>query len=148
MTEQRGIEVRLAAPGELAEPLALLEEFSRDGEPVPPPFVEQLRGAVERADIEILVARVEERLAGVAVLAFRLNLSAGARFASIEDLYVEFGARRLGVGRALLGAVVERCKARDVSYVEVQADEAAAFYSALGYEPEPGVQVLSRSIAF
>jgi hypothetical protein len=44
--------------------------------------------------------------------------------------------------------VGKRCRARSVSYVEVQTDdEAAAFYSVLGYEPQPGARVLSRSYA-
>ena len=72
-----------------------------------------------------------------------------ALFASIEDLYVRPEARRKGVGKALLEAADERCAAREISYVEVQVeDEAAeAFYAALGYEPETGVRVLSRSLA-
>jgi GNAT superfamily N-acetyltransferase len=151
LTPSPGIEVRTAAPEELAEPLSLLEESLRDGEPVSIPFVEQLRRAVERGDLEVLAARAEpgEGLVGVTVLAFRLNVSAGALFASIEDFYVRTDARRRGVGRALLEAVEERCRARGVSYVEIQTDEEAApFYAALGYEPESGVRVLSRSYAF
>ncbi len=98
----------------------------------------------------MLAARTEPRGApvGVAVLAFRLNLSAGASFASIEDLYVSPDARGRGAGRALLEAVEERCRARDVSYIEAQTDEeVAAFYEACGYEPETGVRVLSQSVA-
>jgi hypothetical protein len=36
---------------------------------------------------------------------------------------------------------------RSVSYVEAQVEdeEAAAFYAAVGYEEEPGVRVLSKS---
>ena len=62
-------------------------------------------------------------------------------------MYVKPDARRRGVGRALLGAVGERCKERGVSYVEVQTDEAMAFYMSLGYKPEEGIQVLSRCYA-
>ena len=148
MTSNPRIEVRCVGPGELAEPLPLLEKHSREGEPVPPPFVEQLKRAVERGDLDVLAARVEPGvgLVGVTVLAFRPNVSAGAPFASIEDFYVRMDARERGVGRALLEAVGERCRARGVSYVEVQTDdEAAPFYEALGYEPEPGMRVLSRS---
>lgn len=83
------------------------------------------------------------------MLAFRPNVSVGASFASIEDFHVRTDVRCRGVGRALLAAVGERCRVRGVSYVEVQTDdEAAPFYAALGYEPEPGVRVLSRSYAF
>jgi len=140
--------MRPTAPGELAEPLAFLEEFLRNGESVPPPFAEQLKMAVERGDLEVLAAWAEPEVevVGVAVLAFRPNISAGATFGSIEELYVRTDVRRQGVGRTLLAGVVERCRARGVSYVEVQTDdEAVAFYSALGYESEPGVRVLSRS---
>ncbi|MCA1715582.1 MAG: GNAT family N-acetyltransferase [Actinobacteria bacterium] len=101
--------------------------------------------------MEVLAARVEpgEAPVGVAVLAFRLNVSAGASFASIEDLYVSPGVRGRGAGRTLIEAVEERCRARGVSYVEVQTDdEGAPFYEACGYEPETGVRMLSRSVAF
>ena len=99
----------------------------------------------------MLAARAEPGGApvGVAVLAFRLNVSAGASFASIEDLYLSPDARGRGAGRALIEAVEERCRARGVSYVEVQTDdEAAPFYEACGYESETGVRMLSRSVAF
>ncbi len=131
----------------LAEPLRLLEGFLRDGEPVPEGFAEALRAAVEWGEIEVLAAREEGRVVGVAVLAYRLSVSAAGPFASIEDLYVEPGARRRGVGRALLEAVGERCTSRGVSYVEAQAEdeEAVTFYGAVGYEEEPGVRVFSRS---
>src|SRR5215210_4671682 len=141
------IEVVLTHRAELAEPLRLLEEPLRDGAPVPEDFVETLREAVEAGEFEVLAARAEGRVVGVAVFAYRPSISAGGLFASVEDLYVEPDARRLGVGRALLEAVGERCVARGVSYVEAQVEdeEAAAFYGALGYEEEPGVGVFSRS---
>jgi GNAT superfamily N-acetyltransferase len=133
----------------LAEPLSLLEEFLRDREPVPPPFVEQLVRAVERGDLEVLAAWADGGIVGVIVLAFRPSISLGAHFVSIEDLYVSPDARRRGAGRALLEAVGERCKEQGVSYVEVQTDdEAAPFYEALGYETEEDVRVLSRSYTF
>ncbi len=123
----------------------------RDGVPVPPPFARRLARAVEAGDIEVLAARAEPGgpPVGVAVLAFRLSVSAGASFASIEDLYVSPDARGRGAGRALIEAVEERCRSRGVSYVEVQTDdEAAPFYEACGYESETGVRMLSRSVAF
>ena len=118
---------------------------------MPPPFAQRLVRAIEAGNIEVLAVRAGPSGApvGVAVLVFRLSVSAGASFASIEDLYVSPDARGRGAGRALLEAVEERCRASDVSYVEVQTDdEAAAFYGACGYEPEMGVRVLSRSVAF
>lgn len=83
---------------------------------------------------------------GVLVLAFRPSVSLGGLFASVEDLYVEPGARNRGVGRALLEAVEDRCRERGVSYAEVQTDrKAAGLYRKLGYEDQPGVSVLART---
>ena len=133
----------------LAEPLMLLEEALRDGDAVPEDFAGRLRKAVEAGDMEVLAARAEDQMLGVVVLAYRLNVSAGGLFASIEDLHVRQEARRQGVGHALLAAAHERCTKHNISYVEAQVEDAAAetFYAALGYEPETGVRVLSRSLA-
>jgi GNAT superfamily N-acetyltransferase len=132
----------------LAEPLALLEESLRDGEPIPEDFVERLSKAVEAGDMEILAARIPDKILGVAVLAYRPNISAGGLFASIEDLYVRPEARCQGVGKAILTAADERCATRRISYVEVQVEDQSAesFYKSLGYEPERSVRVLSRSL--
>ena len=140
--------VEVALPTGLAEPLALLEEGLRDGDPVPEYFADRLRKAVEAGDVEVLAARAEDQILGVALLAYRLNVSAGGIFASVEDLYVRPEARRRGVGRAMLKAVDELCAERGISYVEAQVEEKEAelFYAALGYEPESGVRVLSRSL--
>jgi GNAT superfamily N-acetyltransferase len=144
----RSVEVAPVAAAGLAGPLALLGEALRDGDPVPEDFVDHLRKAVEAGDMAVLAARAEDQIVGVALLAYRLNVSAGGLFASIEDLYVRPAARRRGVGRTLLEAVEELCSERGVSYVEVQVEdrEAEPFYAALGYEPDTGVRVLSRSL--
>ena len=140
--------VEVALPTGLAEPLALLEEALRDGDPVPEDFADRLRKAVEAGDVEVLAARAEGQLLGVALLAYRLNVSAGGLFASVEELYVRPEARHRGVGRALLQAADERCEERGISYVEAQVEgkEAELFYAAVGYEPETGVRVLSRTL--
>jgi GNAT superfamily N-acetyltransferase len=143
------VQVTIVPSSELAGPLKLLEESLRGGEPLPGAFAGRLQDAVKAGDLEVLAARVEGRMIGVAVVAYRLNISAGGLFASIEDLYVSPSVRRQGVGRALLEAVAQRCVVRGVSYIEAQVEdeEAAPFYSALGYEPELSVRVFSRSYA-
>ena len=140
------VEVRPAAADALSEPLKLIEEALRDGEPLPPSFAGRLARDVGGGDLEILTARSGGRCVGVAVLAFRPGVSLGADFASVEKLHVRPEERGRGVGRALLEAVEGRCRGRGVSYVEVQTDEEAApFYEALGFGPEEDVGVLSRS---
>ena len=142
------IEVSPVPGPDLREPLRLLEEWLRDGEPVPEPFVAELRRHLEAGELEVLAARLEGRMVGVLVLAFRPNVALGAPFASIEDLYVQPQARRRGVGGALLQAAHDRCKSRGISYLEAQVEEVAVrdFYEASGYEPEPEVRVFSRSL--
>jgi len=142
------VEVSPVPATDLREPLRLLEEWHREGEPVPDPFVEGLRRLVEAGDIEILAAYLGGRMVGVLVLAFRPNVSLGAPFASVEDLYVHPQVRRRGVGRDLLQAAEDRCVNRNVSYLEAQVEESGAgdFYAASGYEPELGVRVFSRSL--
>ena len=131
----------------IVEPLRLLEESLREGDPVPGDFALRLREAIEAGELEVLAARAQGRVVGVAVLAYRLSISAATPFASVEELYVRPDERRRSVGRTLLEAVQERCTAHGVSYVEAQVEDevAAALYAALGYEPEPGVRVFSRS---
>ncbi len=143
------VEVGLVAGQDLAEPLKLLELSVRDGEPVTPGFAGSLREEMKQGRIEVLAARLDGAVVGVAVLSFRPSVSAGSLFASIEEIYVEPEARRRGLGKTLLEFVEERCALRGVSYIEVQTvDETAiAFYEASGYEPESEVVVLSRSVA-
>ena len=142
------VKVTPVAAADLREPLKLLENWLRDGEPVPSAFLHQLQRHVEAGVLEVLAARLEERTVGVLTVAFRPNISLGAPFASIEDLYVVPDARRRGVGRSLLQAAQERCVDRGISYLEVQVEENGAqrFYEASGYGREAGVQVFSRTL--
>jgi len=141
--------IEVTPASDLAEPLSLLESSLREGEPVPQPFAERLRRSVQTRDMDVLAAWSEGRILGVAVLAYRPNIPTGTLFASIEDLYVLPEARHQGVGQALLTAADERYAAHGISYVEVQVEDksAEAFYKTLGYEPETGTRVLSRSLA-
>lgn len=125
----------------------LARSLGRD-EPLGRSFVDQLRASVDSGSLEVLAARAGERVIGVTILAYRLNISAGSCFASVEDLYVEPDHRRKGVGRELLRLAGERCSRREVSYVEVQVEdsEAEAFYAACGYQREMEVKVMSRSL--
>jgi GNAT superfamily N-acetyltransferase len=136
-----------ATTDDLAAPLKLLEEHLRDSEPVSEALLGQLRESIEAGSIEVLVASENENPCGVAVISYRPNVSLGGAFASIEDLYVRPNARRRGVGRALLDSVDQRCASRSISYVEAQVEyeDAASFYSAVGYEVESEVRVFSRS---
>lgn len=114
-------------------------------ETTPPPESEMARRLAEvRAHgLPWLVAETDGRFAGYAYLSpFRPRPA--YRYGVEGSIYVETQARGRGVGRALLGALVERAKARGVRHVigaVSQSDTSAAsiaLHRALGFR-EAGV---------
>jgi GNAT superfamily N-acetyltransferase len=79
--------------------------------------------------------------AGVAQLRFRWSVWKGAEDCWLEDLYVRAATRRGGVGRALVGAAVDRARARGCRRIELDVNEdnraARALYVACGFSLEP-----------
>ena len=145
------MEVGPVAAANLRAPLRLLEAELREGEPLPVELVEALAQAVGSGEAEVLAAREtgSSEVAGAALVYYRLNLASGGRFASFEELHVAPGSRGRGVGGALLAEVERRCSEKGISYIEAQIiEESVAFFHSAGYEPEPDLRVLSRSIAF
>jgi ribosomal protein S18 acetylase RimI-like enzyme len=79
--------------------------------------------------------------AGVCQLRYRLSVWTGADDCWLEDLYVTDGARRSGLGRALVEAAFERARERGCRRIELDVNEenldAIAFYVSLGFSTEP-----------
>jgi ribosomal protein S18 acetylase RimI-like enzyme len=98
---------------------------------------------IEDGNTEYLLAAPAEgdRAGGVCQLRFRLSVWSGVGDCWLEDLYVDAGARRAGLGRALVEASFERARARDCGRIELDVNEqntdALAFYEALGFDLEP-----------
>lgn len=139
------------AAEDLKAPLRLLEAELRAGKPLPEEFVEALARAVRAGEADVISARRPDSggTLGAALVYYRLNLASGGRFASFEELHVAPGSRGRGVGLALLREVERRCAEKGISYIEAQIiAESVDFFLAAGYEHEPDLQVLSRSIAF
>ncbi len=61
--------------------------------------------------------------AGVVQLRYRWSVWRAGPDCLLEDLYVEPAARRVGLGRALLDAAVERARERDCRRIELDAAE-------------------------
>ena len=78
--------------------------------------------------------------AGVAQVRFRHGLWWAAPDCLLEDLFVEESARGTGVGRALVGAVVEQARERRCRRVELDVNEAndpaLALYASLGFDAQ------------
>ena len=71
-----------------------------------PPFEEGLMEAITDPDVLVLAGTVEGSVVGYA-LARLEPLADGTTVVMIEDLFTEAGARTVGVGEAMLGAIVE-----------------------------------------
>jgi GNAT superfamily N-acetyltransferase len=137
----------IRASGDLSGAARLLERFlQRGGGRGSPEFETRLEEHVASGCFEVFVARLRGVEVGVATASYRPSAALGGEFAAIEDLYVEPGSRGRGVASALVRAVEDRCRERGISYVEVQVSGTEEFYERLGYEEEPGVRVLSRSV--
>ena len=112
-----------------------------------PVGAEEVRGSVERimagGDGEFLLGAVDgyAEPAGVCQVRFRWSVWKSAEDCWLEDLYVQEGARRSGLGRALVEAAVERARERGCKRIELDVNEdnapALALYEACGFLLEP-----------
>jgi len=108
-----------------------------------PPTVEEMGrrlATVEAQGLPWLVAEVEGRFAGYACLSpFRPRPA--YRYAVEASIYVEPEARGAGVGRALLGTLIERARSHGLRHVVGAVSDSAtsgasiALHRALGFEP-------------
>jgi len=137
--------VRIAGPGDAAVVAELLDGFNREFDaPTPGP--------------DVLATRLEQLLAGAAVLAFlagddpavglalvtlRPNVWYPGPVALLDELYVVPGERNHGVGTALLKAAEHECRRRGGELFEINVDgedtDARRFYERHGYlHHDPG----------
>ena len=111
------------------------------------PSDDKMRATVETllrdAATEFLLgsADVDAAPAGVCQLRYRLTVWTGACDCWLEDLFVEAGARRTGLGRALVEAAIERAVARGCRRIDLDVNEdnhnALALYRSMGFSTEP-----------
>jgi GNAT superfamily N-acetyltransferase len=138
--------VWLAGVGDAQDVARLIGGF-RDWWGKDEPRDEVIRATVGRLIDEpnteyLLAAPAEgERAGGVCQLRYRLSVWSGLGDCWLEDLFVDGGARRAGLGRALVEESFQRARARDCYRIELDVNEqntdALAFYEALGFELEP-----------
>jgi GNAT superfamily N-acetyltransferase len=91
-------------------------------------------------ETEFLLAAADEAGAvGVCQLRYRYGIWYDAPDCWLEDLFVLQDARRLGVGRALADAALERARERGCRRIQLDVNEAnpeaLALYSSLGFDP-------------
>lgn len=132
----------LAGPEDVAAVASLLAGF-RDHLGHSLPSDESLARSAEllvgRGDTEFWLAAVDEgsQAEGVCQLRFRHSVWTGADDCWLEDLFVREGARRHGLGRALVGHAVERARERGCRRIELDTTEdnhaAIKLYESFGF---------------
>ena len=147
------VEVRRCTADDVEAVLALWREARADADrssrPVP---VEQLRPrlttALERGEVEVLLARWDARPAGFVIVRIApLTLLAETPAVHVEQLFVTPELRRHGIARALLSGVVARaereCADQVVTGVPPWARDTHRFFARLGFTP----LVVRRTVA-
>jgi ribosomal protein S18 acetylase RimI-like enzyme len=128
-----------------AEPVAALLVAFRDhmgsDRPSANAFLASVERLLEDRDTEFLLAAPSDDAppAGVLQLRFRFSVWKAAPDAWIEDVFVAPGARRAGVGDALLALAIARAAARGAKRIELDCNEdnagAQALYARHGFSP-------------
>jgi GNAT superfamily N-acetyltransferase len=77
----------------------------------PEPVEDSLGAALADPDHLVLAGTIDDAVVGYSVTRLEA-LRDGGRLAVVEDIYVEPEARAVGVGEALMDAVVEWCRSR------------------------------------
>jgi GNAT superfamily N-acetyltransferase len=138
------VRIWLAEPHE-ADVVARLMIGFRDwyGRSEPPD--RDFRAGVERliaapATDYLLAAAGDGEAAGVCQLRYRHSLWTASEDCWLEDLFVRESDRRLGLGEALVVAVIERARARGCGRIELDVSEsnrgAWALYERMGFSPD------------
>jgi GNAT superfamily N-acetyltransferase len=131
-------DVRRAGPDDAPDAARLLDAFNVEfGEPTPGPQALATRVAelVGAGEAEVLLSG--DGSDGVLVLRLRPSLWAAALDAYVEELYVRPAVRRLGHGRALLGAALDIAREAGAVRIELftgrQDRPARALYESFGF---------------
>jgi GNAT superfamily N-acetyltransferase len=142
--DQKGpVLVRPATADDLSDLLRLYQQLGESRPSALPADSDKAKSLMEVIAAlpgrQLLVAEVGPKVLGTADLLIVPNLThGGAPWAVVENVVVEEGAQRRGVGRALMEDVVRRCT--DASCYKVQLlsnkrrSQAHQFYRSVGFE--------------
>ena len=119
----------------------LMEVGGYEGWQVSPEQIEEsLRKMADNDAYQVLLAEDEGQVVGLLSLSFRYTIFHPAPSALIDELVVERGHRRQGVGQRLMVDAIERCRAAGCCEIEVsteRSNEAAQeFYRQHGFSHE------------
>jgi ribosomal protein S18 acetylase RimI-like enzyme len=129
--------------------VAFRDWWNRD-QPSEESFAAGVARLLDEPGTEFLLAAADaDRPAGVCQLRYRHGLWYDAPDCWLEDIYVDEGARRLGIGRALVEAALARARERGCRRIQLDVNEAntdaLALYRELGFDEiqdPPGARLL------
>jgi ribosomal protein S18 acetylase RimI-like enzyme len=121
----------------------LMHDFNTEfDEPTPGPerIADRIRELLASGDTAILLAGSGPD--GLAILRFRLAITAPGLECHLAELYVVTARRGQGLGRALMTAAIDEARARGADYMDLGTSEddvaARALYESLGFVNREG----------
>jgi ribosomal protein S18 acetylase RimI-like enzyme len=134
-------EIRVAGPADLACLAAMADGFRRlEGRDAPTEaeLAARIAPLLDDPDTEFLVALdTDERCVGFLQQRYRRSIWKRGGDAYLETVFVAERVRRLGLGKALVQAAMERARARGCSMITLDTSErnsrAIALYEGLGF---------------
>lgn len=126
------LQLRLARAADAAEIAAIAAREVEDGLPGRVWHRRRILASMDDEDIVALVAQIDGRLIGFAIMKF------GTLSAHLHLMAVLPEHRRSGIGRQLLGWLTQSARTAGITRIRLEVREgnapARAFYAALGYE--------------
>ncbi len=132
--------VRPATLTDASAAVGLMGQLSESGHGQVDPGVEdRFRAVLELPQYAIFVAEDDAgQVVGLLSMSHRWTLWHAGPCAMIEELVVDEGVRRQGIGSALIRAALEWAKAQECSEVEISTDQdnvkAQSLYQRMGFE--------------
>jgi GNAT superfamily N-acetyltransferase len=118
--------IHLAGPADLPQIVRLLRgQFEEHAIPAADEGLAKAAGGMleDPARGDILLASVDGRAVGIAVLAYSWTLEHGGLSCWLDELYVEPALRSKGIGRAMLRSAMEHVKARGAAAIDLEVVE-------------------------
>lgn len=123
-----------AGPEEVEAIGRLLRQVST--RPGPPPTAERVRAVLAEPATTVLVARLDDEIAGMALLLTLTTFAGGSGY--VEEVAVDAAARGRGVGRALMLALLDLARQRGIRFVDLTSrparEVANGLYRSVGFE--------------
>jgi GNAT superfamily N-acetyltransferase len=132
--DARNFLIRPAEVTDRARLWPLVREFATSFEPEHAAFERSFGELIDREDSLVLVAEADEGIVGYLLAGYRGTLFANAPVAWIEEVMVADGARRSGIGTALMAEAERWAERVPTAYIALATRRARDFYHALGYE--------------